>query len=72
MKATMNVTLKTNEQSSRRTRNRVREHGPNFRALKSGNCPSLGNDLHWLVRSENGWLGWLPQIEFDFSHFRGE
>ena len=64
----MNVTLKSNSNSSRRTRNRIQEHGPRFRALKSGNCQPLGNDLHWLVRSEDGWLGWLPQREFNWSH----
>ena len=64
----MNVTIKANDNSSRRTRNRISEHGPNFRALKSGNCQPLGNDLHWLVRSEDGWFGWLPWIEFNWTH----
>ena len=59
----MNVKLKANDQASRRTRNRIREHGPSFRAIKSGNCQDLGDDLHLLVRSENGWLGWLPWNE---------
>ena len=63
----MNVTLKANTNSSRRTRNRIREHGPSFRTLKSGNCQALGNGLHWLTRSEDGWLGWLPCNEFDWS-----
>ena len=68
----MNVTLEANDQSSRRTRNRIGEHGPNFRAIKSGNCQVLGDDLHWLVRARDGWLGWLPQCEFSVAHFRGE
>ena len=66
----MNVTLKTNDQSSRRTRNRISEHGPNFRAIKSG-TPSEWLDfarLSWLVRSEDGWFGWLPCDEFDWNH----
>ena len=62
----LNVTLEANADSSRRTRNRIQEHGPSFRALKSGNCPVLGDGLHWLVRAENGWLGWLPHNEFRF------
>ena len=68
----MNVILKTNKFSSRRTRNRIREHGPTFRAVKSGNCPDLGDDLHWLVQSEDGWLGWLPQSEFNWQHVLGK
>ena len=68
----MNVTLKANDKSSRRTRNRIREHGPNFKATKSsGDCQggawAIGT-LCWLVRSEDGWLGWLPRAEFDWAH----
>ena len=62
----MNVILKTNKFSSRRTRNRIREHGPEFRAEKSGVAGGLGLRLAWLVRAEDGWLGWLPRDEFDF------
>ena len=64
----MNVTLEAHGDNfaSRRTRNRIQEHGPDFRALKSGNCPILGDGLHWLVRAEDGWLGWLPKDEFRF------
>ena len=51
---------------SRRTSNRIAEHGPNFRVLKSGNCQALGDQLCWLVRAEDGWLGWLPRDEFKF------
>ena len=64
----MSVTLKANETATRRTRNRIREHGPNFGAVKSGNCADLGEGLHWLVSSEDGrWLGWLPRNEFDLT-----
>ena len=68
----MNVILKTNPNSSRRTRNRIREHGPHFRAERSsGDCqggPWAIGQLCWLVRAEDGWLGWLPRSEFDFTH----
>jgi hypothetical protein len=58
-----NVNLKANDKASRRTRNRIREHGPSFRAIKSGNCQGLGDGLHLLVRAEDGWSGWLPWNE---------
>ena len=65
----MNVTLKTNDQSSRRTRNRIREHGPLFRAERSkGLVWHDGMRLCWLVRAEDGWFGWLPCDEFDWNH----
>ena len=66
----MNVTLKTNDNSSRRTRNRIRENGPNFRAERSRAFPDgiLFGELCWLLRGENGWLGWLPRNEFDWTH----
>ena len=70
----MNVTLKSNSNSSRRTRNRIREHGPIFRAERSGthkdhphNVDGLSG-LCWLLSAEDGWLGWLPRGEFDFTH----
>lgn len=63
----LNVILKANEQATRRTRNRIAEHGPNFRAVKSGNCPDLGDGLHLLVRTEK-WLGWLPWNEVNWQN----
>jgi hypothetical protein len=63
----MNVTLKANANSSRRTRNRIREHGPNFRAVNSRGLTMFGKELHWLLRAEDGWFGWLPRAEFDFG-----
>jgi len=49
--------------ASQRTKNRIREHGPSFRAERSGMCGSI-DKLGWLVRAEDGWLGWLPRDEF--------
>ena len=70
----MNVTLEAHGDNfaSRRTRNRIREHGPEFRAEKSGVAGGLGIRLAWLVRAEDGWLGWLPRDEFDMSRNRCE
>ena len=58
----MNVTLKSNSNSSRRTRNRIREHGPIFvdvtRELTGHN--SVAERV--CLRGGNGWLGWLPSF----------
>ena len=70
----MNVTLKLNAKSCRRTRNRIREHGPIFRAERSGTHKDHPHNvdkligLCWLLRAEDGWLGWLPRDEFDWTH----
>ena len=67
----MNVTLQPNSNSSRRTRNRIREHGPAFRAERSSGDPKLVDGvlgLCWLVRAEDGWLGWLPRDEFTLDN----
>ena len=66
----MNVTLEVNDNATRRTRNRIREHGPYFRAERSGTCrviPKCVDELGWLVRAEDGWFGWLPRSEFNFK-----
>jgi len=65
-----NVTLEVNDNATRRTRNRIREHGPNFRAERSGMCGSI-DELGWLVRAEDGWFGWLPRSEFNFKKVNG-
>jgi len=63
---TTNVTLKALPEASRRTQNRIREHGPRFRAEKSGSVHICKMRLGLLVRSEDGWLGWLPWDELKF------
>ena len=53
--------------ASHRTKNRIREHGPVFTVEVEGGSPDQWLDfarLSWLVRSEDGWLGWLPRDEF--------
>ena len=63
----MNVVLKANETSSLRTRNRIREHGPNFCVIRSGWPDALGGHPCWLVRAEDGWFGWLHRKEFSWK-----
>lgn len=53
--------LKINGQTaSKRTRNRIREHGPRFIIVDNPNRPGST-----LVQSVTGkWIGWLPNNEF--------
>ena len=52
--------------ASQRTKNRLQEHGPNFIILKTSFCnlnSFIGEGI--LVKSEDGWFGWLPVEEIN-------
>ena len=52
------VTIKINGQTaSKRTRNRIKENGPDFE-LKDRNNQTLLKSIN------GGWFGWLPDNEF--------
>jgi len=58
----MKVKLKANDGATRRTKNRVRQHGPNFEDVSrdlTGQPPIACT----LFRAADGWLGWLPVNE---------
>jgi len=52
--------------ASKRTRERIKQHGPTFTVEDTNSTP----DGQWLLRSgpdaswRLGWLGWLPRNEF--------
>ena len=64
----MNVTLTPHTSATRRTRNRIREHGSTFRAERSSASVHGLAGLCWLVRASDGWMGWLPRNEFNWQH----
>lgn len=50
--------------ASKRTINRIREHGPIFMVEQKEICASLENQEAVFVRSNRtGWFGWLPTAE---------
>ena len=56
------ILISPTNKASRRTKNRIREHGPKFRT-------SWRHDDAWLLMSGNDfgdseWFGWLPRDEF--------
>ena len=68
------VTITPTSEASRRTKNRIKEHGPCFVMERSGEAFLIASlcwrywrqaGLCWLLRAEDGWLGWLPVSEFD-------
>jgi hypothetical protein len=69
--------LKFNKQASRRTKNRIREHGPEFLVVREGHLKSLGSSILVMSvaeRSSDGrggkesWFGWLPFEEIDIKY----
>jgi hypothetical protein len=66
---TETITVKALPTASRRTRNRIREHGPSFEIMRidswpnlGGVCWMLGTPLNWAT-GEREWFGWIPQHE---------
>ena len=48
--------------ASRRTCNRIAEHGTNGFVMERTDETLSGEQ--WLLRASDGWLGWLPRDEF--------
>jgi hypothetical protein len=50
--------------ASQRTKNRLREHGPDFHIAQSAMSVSALNDAEGLLmESDDGWCGWIPADE---------
>lgn len=69
--------LKFKQSASRRTKNRIREHGPEFLIVREGNMRELGESLLVMSVAEkasNGrgglesWFGWLPFEELEIKY----
>lgn len=66
----MNVTAK--QDAGQRTKNRVREHGPEFELVKGPILVDCLQDIGLLLRSEDGWAGWLPVNEILLDNVDGK
>lgn len=60
------IVIRVLPNASTRTKNRLRENGPDFRILAHRPCTALGGRDAVLVESlETDWSGWLPLDEVD-------
>lgn len=61
------VYMKAKETASRRTKNRLREHGAHgLTEEKRGEpCEALGGARGALLACDCGWVGWLPESEVE-------
>ena len=58
----MKMRLKALPNASKRTKERIKQHGPVFwHEAKAINAFRP----EWLFKSETGWFGWLPLKEFE-------
>ena len=58
------IMISPTNKASRRTKNRIREHGPEFEDVTR---ELTGHDSvaeRVCLRGGHGWLGWLPRDEF--------
>ncbi len=58
----MKLKLKAKPDASKRTKQRIKQHGPLF--FHEGKAIDARRG-EWLFRSELGWFGWLPLNEFE-------
>lgn len=59
----MLISIQPNK-ATRRTINRIREHGPDFVLMKSGVPRCMDNQPSFLLSSvKDDWFGWLPTSE---------
>ena len=58
----MKVKLNATPKASKRTKQRIKQHGPVFWWEGKAVDARRGE---WLFRAESGWFGWLPLNEFE-------
>jgi hypothetical protein len=65
----MTVSITTKPNASRRTKTRVREHGPVFIHQDGPKPVHFQNDGSLWIRVEapDGWMGWLPAEEIEVA-----
>ena len=62
------VKITPRNKASSRTKNRLREHGPEFEIIHSPRFVRFDNGVRLWVLVENGtWLGWLPEEEIEIT-----
>ena len=55
-----------NKDSSKRTKERIKQHGPKFAVKATRSVQSLG--MSFLLESlKSDWFGWIPVREVDWS-----
>tara|TARA_Y100001951_G_C11115363_1_gene169804 strand:+ start:66 stop:248 length:183 start_codon:yes stop_codon:yes gene_type:complete len=58
----MKMRLKATPDASKRTKERIKQHGPVF--WHEGMAVDARLD-QWCFRAKSGWFGWLPLKEFE-------
>ena len=66
----MNETVKVTaiNKASNRTKNRLREHGPEFEIVEEAQPVRFDNGVRlWVLVKNDSWIGWLPEEEIDIT-----
>ena len=66
-----NILIAPNSNACRRTKNRIREHGPEFevRAMKKS-VQALAGNAGVLLDAPDGWFGWLKIDEIVIDNLK--
>ena len=60
--------IKPTKAASKRTKERIKQHGPEFTILDARIVICLNNELGYLLSSDKtDWMGWLPSNEIDMT-----
>jgi len=66
MKGTVKVT--PINKASNRTKNRLREHGPEFFLVEEAQPVRFDNGARlWVLVKNDSWIGWLPEDEINIT-----
>jgi len=63
------VKLSATHNATKRTKERIQEHGPCFEQMDTDNNPPCfpGTPCALMSSSDFGWMGWLPLCEIDVA-----
>jgi len=63
----MEMNIEAAPNAGRRTKTKIREHGPAFTLLASPTTVGFASGRWIRVGSVDGWTGWLPEDEIEFE-----
>lgn len=63
------MVIKSTKGSSKRTKERIKQHGPEFDILEARCVVCLGGQLGYLLKSpKTDWIGWIPYNEIELVY----
>lgn len=67
----MPVRIRARQCATKRTRERIQQHGPEFTLQREEFCHILGCMAVLVVTKTRGWFGWIPKHEVEMEVVNG-